>query len=848
MSNFKYSFEKGILTILKCPNTIAPKHIDLISKTIDLKRIKKIILPDNVEEIIEKTFSQMNFNEIILSKSLKVIGRKAFERCENLKYIEIPEGVRLISTSTFGESGIEHIKLPKSLKVIGYRAFSKSNLKSIDIPEGVEDILEEAFCRCYKLNKVNIPSTLKSIETYSFGLTTSLKEIELPKNLINFGESVFEGSGITKIVMNNKLEFLPSETFANAYRLKKVTLPSNLKVIGDSAFEGCRSLYSLELPESVEKLEKEAFKHSKIRNIRLPNSLREIDSACFSLCDNLGKIVIPSGVKKIKPYTFSSSLIEGINLPSSIEIIEEYAFEKCLLLNKIEIPEGTKKIERKVFGFSSLKEIKLPTTIQQVSYDAFYGTKLRTLVVNDAGEEKNISVRPEYFMENKKDKILLSRGRHLAEVEFYDNGKYVKYKEYPVLKKYKHGAFVESDPFVKINLWYWYNKNKFLPHYTIIENMPVEDIDMFYINNNCEVWKEIVEKSKIKQDHNKATLFKLCYVLGVFQESGSKRDAAYKFIKTYITSKFNENKIHVMFDGLDLSNGYDEMFASFFMKYFCKDPYFLYDKENAVYLYDTAYNNFKDVKRRYPNRKVNTNRESDLLLPMHVENVILNHEYDKVEEGNELLAELISKYGYNQYQFEELQSLYDKAKEINQEKLKIFIGEDVEDKNNVTYELLKKDNPLGAVLGDITNCCQIIGGAGESCVSYGMIMPNSKFMTFNYNNEILGQSWVWYDEYNKTICLDNIEVPEKYVNKIKKSRLLQESFIACLKRVGFNFIKEMKSKGLEVEKVTIGKGYNDINYILKNYFKNDENSKRLSNYSGYSDANSQYEIVNISKR
>ena len=47
-------------------------------------------------------------------------------------------------------------------------------------------------------------------------------------------------------------------------------------------------------------------------------------------------------------------------------------------------------------------------------------------------------------------------------------------------------------------------------------------------------------------------------------------------------------------------------------------------------------------------------------------------------------------------------------------------------------------DPMCAVLGNIRNCCQVLGGAGESCVKYGMTRPNSRFITLNYKGKIIG--------------------------------------------------------------------------------------------------------------
>ena len=38
---------------------------------------------------------------------------------------------------------------------------------------------------------------------------------------------------------------------------------------------------------------------------------------------------------------------------------------------------------------------------------------------------------------------------------------------------------------------------------------------------------------------------------------------------------------------------------------------------------------------------------------------------------------------------------------------------------NYKWEIIKKDNPIGLMLGYATDCCQVIGGDGESCLKTG---------------------------------------------------------------------------------------------------------------------------------
>ena len=82
----------------------------------------------------------------------------------------------------------------------------------------------------------------------------------------------------------------------------------------------------------------------------------------------------------------------------------------------------------------------------------------------------------------------------------------------------------------------------------------------------------------------------------------------------------------------------------------------------------------------------------------------------------------------------------------------------------------------------------------------------------------------------------------KYLEKINQNKTIQKSFIDCLLRLEKGFKEEMNKQGLKVDKVTIGKGYNDIKNILNDKFETEEASTKLYGYTGYSDASSQYEI------
>lgn len=72
----------------------------------------------------------------------------------------LPEGVTEIGNGAFLGAGIVSIRLPNSLKYIRTKAFAQCNLlKSITIPEGVEQIETAAFENNYSLSDVYVIGT-----------------------------------------------------------------------------------------------------------------------------------------------------------------------------------------------------------------------------------------------------------------------------------------------------------------------------------------------------------------------------------------------------------------------------------------------------------------------------------------------------------------------------------------------------------------------------------------------------------------------------------------------------------------------------------------------------------------
>ena len=422
------------------------------------------------------------------------------------------------------------------------------------------------------------------------------------------------------------------------------------------------------------------------------------------------------------------------------------------------------------------------------------------------------------------------------------------------------------------------HKIKFIPPEYLLEIFPNEQIMNFYKNKNNKRWGNIIdfsELSKLNQplkDDVLTSLLKIYYAIGGFSENQGESEKAHNFLLNFVLKNLSHLTIEEKgqfiidkFSGINLSGEYNREFANFFMKYYKDNSDFmkfaLKDKnDNELptmdYLCD-VHNRFDKILQLYPYRTISGNKNRETLTPEFLAKHSRFVKYENVDVGNESLAQFIGEYSFSQNDFDKIQFLYNYAKSI---KYKSVIKADsvLDENNEISFRVLEKDDPLGFVIGDITNCCQSINDVGESCVRDGFMNPNSGFIVFEQNvtnnvsnsemKRIVGQAFVWYDPETRTVCLDNIEIPNKILKELHEgdknnSQFSTNAFIEILKQCSFSLIKKMNESGTRVERVTTGEGYNKLINELKKNFKKEKNPKSQNRSSAVSDARSAQFII-----
>lgn len=114
-------------------------------------------------------------------------------------------------------------------KIPDEACMSRDDLRSLTVPEGVEEIGEGAFAACINLEEIHLPATLYRIDGGAFMHCLSLKGLHVPKSVTEIGDMAFFGCSALRTVCVENPDcrigsyafggFFPEETEAETLEL-----------------------------------------------------------------------------------------------------------------------------------------------------------------------------------------------------------------------------------------------------------------------------------------------------------------------------------------------------------------------------------------------------------------------------------------------------------------------------------------------------------------------------------------------------------------------------------------------------------------------------------------------------
>ena len=393
------------------------------------KNLESITLPQSLIEIEKDTFIHMNkiknvegehkwlkyFNLTLfeIPKGDKIIKREIFYQWKTLRKVILPDSIEEIEEGAFEESGIEEIEIPLKVKIIPHNAFKNcTNLKKVKIHDKVDVISATAFQNCNNLDEKNIfvggelsKQFLKKkliiqdefLDKNDYWQYQSVEELEISLNTKfksdEIGE-IFFGRipNLIKVKMNP--DFFRIKAIDKT-KLKEIIIPEGIINIKSEIFKNCISLEYLELPESL----------ISIDEILIGFLNTNLD--VFGNCINLKTVKIPEEIIYKSQFLFYNCY--------NLSIIKHLNGKAEKFRMKHEIEEGVTFINIKdLRKMKNLHTLVIPSTIKDIINDEYDISENLECII---GDPKWLSKFPAYQL---KKIIIPSFVKKVNEQDFKD--------------------------------------------------------------------------------------------------------------------------------------------------------------------------------------------------------------------------------------------------------------------------------------------------------------------------------------------------------------------------------------------------------------------------------------------
>ena len=391
-------------------------------------RRAKAVISNGVETTLKGTFVDCPFTDITIPETVKTI-HDAFDGCNNLSTINFFGTQEPEKSSDYNFCGSEVINVPHDYngttfwgypvqKVIDHHGYLKDDctcwmtqdgdtqmtiggegdldsslladdgstwknvkdkIKKVNIDEGITTIDMSVFSNCENLSEVSLPRSVKNVTSLSECL--NLAYIIVPEDNENY--SAVDGVLFSK--NGTELIHYPAGKSSSSYKI-----PEGTTTICSDAFSDCKNLQEVTLPESIDRVEANAFsENSSLETVNYMG--KEPPNYDFTFknppivqvwTDYNGDELFGVNVSKV----FEKGNHDGFSWVFAPEstltikgtgIIERYnplgKFKK--LSKRLVIEDGITSIDTEAFYGYDFTDVKLPSTLETIGRNAFGGCK-----------------------------------------------------------------------------------------------------------------------------------------------------------------------------------------------------------------------------------------------------------------------------------------------------------------------------------------------------------------------------------------------------------------------------------------------------------------------------------------
>ena len=267
----------------------------------------------------------------------------------DIKSVVVSEGVENIGAYAFFDlTSMESATIAGSVTSIGRVAFMRcEKLKNVTFQDGIEltDIGEKCFALCYALESIVIPSTVENIGEAVF---TQCKVVEIEVDEKNESFASFKGALYSK-------DMKTLITAAGAGAFEGFEIASETVTINEEAFYKA-TITEITIPKGVTTIGRYAFRSSDVKTVSFEagSKIESIGYAMFYECSDLLSITIPEDVTSIGESAFVYCYrLSSITIPESVTSVGSSAFSSCSSLKTIIVLSSQMSTGSRCFEYCS---------------------------------------------------------------------------------------------------------------------------------------------------------------------------------------------------------------------------------------------------------------------------------------------------------------------------------------------------------------------------------------------------------------------------------------------------------------------------------------------------------------
>ncbi len=232
-----------------------------------------------------------------------------------------------------------------------------------------------------QLSSIYFGASFENINDEMFRYLPDLKEIYVSENNKNY-------TSLNGVVYNKKVDTIVAIPDSYMFTIVLPVTVKNMDILQSQSHQDI----SVAIPENSEHF-------TVVDGVTYTRDMKTVIS-----CDNKsGEYIMPDSVEKIEPQAFTNSKVTDVKVSKNVTEIAYQAFMYCKTLNSVQLPENLKSIETFAFmGCEKLTDADLPQKLESISDLAFYRCAMDTVNIPDSVT----SINSDAFSENMNLKTL----------------------------------------------------------------------------------------------------------------------------------------------------------------------------------------------------------------------------------------------------------------------------------------------------------------------------------------------------------------------------------------------------------------------------------------------------------